>query len=166
MLGSVWEEAKLHEHPNNYIDSLIDMYSFTWCSVANANKLPSGATKLLWENLVRGGYMALVDGFSKIPFCSTEGRSLMSMDLASFTSGISPRSVQEALEAHSSCISPPHVIPLRGMAYVDTYIKVFYYPRPVRMYIYIFSSSRICLLTFSHLFISPLKCCIGRHDLD
>jgi hypothetical protein len=135
MLGSVWEEAMLHEQPNDYVDSLIDVYLFTWCAVANANKLPSGATKLLWENLVGGGYMALMDGFSKVPFCSTEGRSLMSMDLASFTSGISPRSVRERLESHSSCSSPPSVSPPRGMAYVDTYIKVFYYPRQVRTYI-------------------------------
>ena len=76
MLGSVWEEAKLHEHPNDYVDSLIDLYSFTWCSVANANKLPSGATKRLWENLVGGGYMALIDGFSKVQFL-LHGRAIV-----------------------------------------------------------------------------------------
>jgi hypothetical protein len=55
----------------------------------------------------------------------------MSMDLAFFTSEIRGRAVQERLQGHASAPNPPTVSPARGMAYVDTYIKVFYYPPKV-----------------------------------
>ena len=77
--------------------------------------------------------MVLLDGFSKVPYCSTEGRALMSMDVASFRSGTSPRSVAERLEEDyaSSCPLPEDITPYRTMAYVDTYIKIFYLPPKV-----------------------------------
>ena len=57
----------------------------------------------------------------------------MSMDLASYSSGTSNRSVSERLEAHQSKTLPPAVNIDRGMAYVDTYIKVFYFPAKVSL---------------------------------
>jgi hypothetical protein len=49
----------------------------------------------------------------------------MSMDLASFSSGI------DRLDTEESTRPPPQVSPKRGMRYVDMYIKVFYYPEEV-----------------------------------
>ena len=98
-------------------------------------RLPLGILKTLWENLLGGGYMVLLDGFSKVPHCSTEGRALMSMDVASYRSGTSPRSIVERLENddHPSCNCPllKDIQPYRTMAYVDTYIKIFYFPSNV-----------------------------------
>ena len=131
-VGSGWEEAKLHEHPNNYVDVLCDLIALVWASLSKAGKLPNGALKLIWGEMLAGGYMTLLDGFSRVPFCSTEGRALMSMDLASYSSGTSPRSVDKRLEDHDAAVSlPPTVTILRGMSYVDTYIKVFYFPPKV-----------------------------------
>ena len=136
-VGAAWEEAKLHEHPNLYVDSLCDLCSLIWCSLSAENRIPSGAMKRLWADLIDGGYVALLDGFSRVPFCSTEGRALMSMDLASFSSGICQRSVLDRMEEQSLCSLPPpqkdrdEGSSLRGMSYVDTYIKVFYYPKLV-----------------------------------
>jgi hypothetical protein len=127
-LGSVWEEARLHEHANQYIESICDICSLLWCSLSNARNLPSGALNIIWENMVGGCYLALLDGFSRLPFCSTEGRALMSMDLASLTIGIQPDSVLEHLEDQAETKPPPKVSIARGMSYVDTYIKVFYFP--------------------------------------
>lgn len=82
--------------------------------------------------------MVFLDGFSKVPYCSTEGRALMSMDVASFLSGTSPRSIAERLEddhqSSSICKIPNEIRPYRTMAYVDTYIKMFYFPSNVSGY--------------------------------
>jgi hypothetical protein len=133
MVGHGWEEAKLHEHPNLYVESLCDLFALVWCSLSNANRLPSGALQNIWEQTVSAGYGLLLDGFSRVPFCSTEGRALMTMDLASFTSGVSQRSVLGRLETHSLSNPPPPISPLRGMSYVGMYVNVFYYPRMVSL---------------------------------
>ena len=156
-VGSAWEESRLHEHPNMYIDSLCDLCSLIWCSLSAENRIPSGALKLLWENLIDGGYVALLDGFSRVPFCSTEGRALMSMDLASFSAGVCPRAVLDRMEEQSHCsLPPPQKVggedeSLRGMGYVNTYIKVFYYPKLVSTSTAYASILRDILLSFAKL---------------
>lgn len=128
-VGSGWEESKLHEHANGYIEDLCDFLALLWRYLyASRGRLPPGILKTLWENLLGGGYMVLLDGFSKVPYCSTEGRALMSMDVASFRSGTSPRSIAERLEDHPKSPLPGDVRPYRTMVYVDTYIKIFYFP--------------------------------------
>ena len=87
--------------------------------------------KVFWQKLVSSCYMAMLNGFARVPYCSTEGRALMSMDLATLTSGISPMAIVDRLmENHGDdeARPPPHVSVPRGMAYVDTFIKVFYFP--------------------------------------
>ena len=142
-VGSGWEESKLHEHPNQYVESLCDLSAFLWCSLSNARKLSTGVLHSTWESIVECGYLSLLDGFSRIPYCSTEGRALMSMDLLSFSSGIRPGSISERLEGHISTALPVDVdlspspltkttsATIRDMRYVDTYIKVFYFPPQV-----------------------------------
>ena len=134
VLGSVWEETKLHEHCNPYIETVCDLCALLWYCLSRKTAFPDDALKFIWENLIRSGYVALLDGFSKVSwYCSTEGRALMSMDLASYTSGISRRSLMERLDDSDAtlCPPPPVVSPNQGMAYVDTWVKVFYYPRLV-----------------------------------
>lgn len=131
-VGSGWEEAKLHGHPNQYVESVCEYAALLWCSLHKAGNIPLGAIELVWKFVVEGGFASLLDGFSRIPFCSTEGRALMSMDLATFTSEMRSRAVQERLEDHASTPDPPMVSTDRGMAYVDTYIKIFYFPPMVR----------------------------------
>jgi hypothetical protein len=133
LVGGGWEEEKLHEHPNDYVEVVCDLCALLWRSLSEAKTLPSGCLNLIWENVVEGGYMALLDGFSRVPFCSTEGRALMSMDLVSYSSGMSPRAVAERLEEdEGNTPLPPSVNLSRGTPHVNTYIKVFYFPPKVR----------------------------------
>ena len=129
-VGSGWEESKLHEHSNDYVEDLCDRCSLIWGFLSISTTLPTAALKITWEHLVSTSYMSILDGFSRVPVCSTEGRALMALDLASFASGISPGSVAERLEhAVELANRPPQIEPLFDMRYVDTYIKVFYYPK-------------------------------------
>jgi hypothetical protein len=82
--------------------------------------------------MIEGSYACLLEGFALIPYCSTEGRALMSMDLASFAAGIHPSAVMDRLEYQVEYPVPPKPDLAKGMLYVDTYIKGFYYPQKVR----------------------------------
>jgi hypothetical protein len=128
-VGAGWEECKLNEHPNDYIDDLCDRCALLWGFLAASGKLPSSVLKVTWEQIVTGVYLSLLEGFARVPFCSTEGRALMTLDLASFSVGIDGASIAERLEGQALPSTPPKVNPDRGMRYVDTYIKVFYYPK-------------------------------------
>jgi hypothetical protein len=129
---TVWEESKLHEHPNDYVDNLCDFSVLLWKYLQNSqNKLPDGLLRNVWEGIVGGCYMTFLEGFSKVPICSTEGRSLMSMDVAAYCSEMSPRSLSERLASDSKVSMPPNGKPYGNATYVDTYIKMFYFPHKV-----------------------------------
>lgn len=115
------------------MDELCERYASIWRSLSSAeSSLPRGVLQTAWEHLIEGGFLSLLEGFSRVPFCSTEGRSLMSMDLASFSVGIAAASIVDRLGASKELIRPPPgVSPRRAMRYVDMYIKVFYYPEEV-----------------------------------
>ena len=130
-VGPVWEKSRLNEHSNQYVDETCDRLALIWHSLSSpTSALPHGILKVIWEHICEGGFLSLLDGFSRVPYCSTEGRSLMSMDLSSFSSGIDAASIISRLEDESFSVPPP-VSPNRGMRYVDMYIKVFYYPEEV-----------------------------------
>lgn len=132
-VGSGWEENQLTEHPNEYIDDLCSRCALTWSALGvSQRKLPPGVLKVVWEDLIDGSYLSLLEGFSKVKFCSTEGRALMSMDLASFTAGVNSSSIMDRLDYQVNIEPPPPISPAHGMRYLDTYIKVFYYPKEVR----------------------------------
>jgi hypothetical protein len=95
--------------------------------------LPLFVRHKTFEHMVEGGYLSLLEGFSRVPFCSTEGRSLMSMDLSSFENGIRTESIMERVNFDSSIVPPTPVIVERGKEYVDAYVKVFYFPEDVRL---------------------------------
>jgi hypothetical protein len=131
-VGPVWEATRLNEYSSHYVDETCDRYAFIWHSLSSPpSALPHGILKITWEHICEGGFLSLLDGFSRVPYCSTEGRSLMSMDLASFAAGIDTVSIIERLKADESFSVPPLVSPSRSMGYVDMYIKVFYYPEEV-----------------------------------
>ena len=126
-LGSRWAEAGLKEHCNDYVDSLCERCTSIWKYLSeSALKKNESVLSCVWKHVVEGGFLTLLEGFSKIFQCSTEGRALMSMDLASYSSGISRREMKDRLECGAKL--PPQPPSLRGMHYVDMYIKVFYFP--------------------------------------
>jgi hypothetical protein len=131
-VGGGWEEAKLNEHPNDYVDDVCQRYSLLWANLQPSNsKLPLDIVRSLWENLLQAGFLALLEGFARVSYCSTEGRSLMSMDLAAFVAGIEPWALWERVPNHEEFGPPPSVSIERGMHYVETYIKMFYFPLEV-----------------------------------
>jgi hypothetical protein len=126
---------------------MCEFMSLVWSSLCDGvgtqnggpEVLPRGILKGIWETLVGCGYMVLLDGFARVPFCSTEGRSLMSMDLRSYTNGIRSQSVGRRLEKYQNDLtSAPWLLdesqihPFRTSPYVDTYVRIFYFPPSVR----------------------------------
>jgi Protein of unknown function C-terminus (DUF2451) len=128
-VGVGWEECKLHEYPNDYVDDLCNRCSLIWGYLYSSSKLPTAILEETWDGLVSAAYLALLEGYSRVRRCSTEGRAHMTLDLASFRAGISPRSVSERLESLMTVNRPPAVNPELGSLYVETYIKAFYYPK-------------------------------------
>lgn len=128
-VGAGWEECQLNENPNDYVDDLCDRCALVWGFLAASAKLPSAIMTATWEHMMTGAYLSLLEGFARVPYCSTEGRALMTLDLASFSAGTGRISIAERLEGQALPSTIPKVNPVRGMRYVDTYIKVFYYPK-------------------------------------
>lgn len=126
--GSTWEESKMNEEPNEYVDGLFEKCALIWGFLNASGKLPSGMLAEAWGGLLTASYLSLLEGFSRIPYCSTEGRALMAIDLAFFSSEVRPSSVEARLAEQGLVGKPPSVDLKRGMRYVDAYIKVFYFP--------------------------------------
>lgn len=133
-VGRAWEDHHLVEHSNVYVDEMVERCSFLWFNLSTSFRMPPPALRFTWEQLVWVTFMTLLEGFSKVPHCSTEGRSLMSMDLATLSHGLHPESVKTTLfERHQSMITTPSDCCREDMMrYVDTFIKVFYFPEEVR----------------------------------
>jgi hypothetical protein len=140
-IGPDWsKKAKLHELSNDYVDLLVERMSLIWGYMSSwqQKSYPEGIVGKSWSLVVESGFLALLEGFSQISSCSTEGRALMSIDLATYSSGVNRRNVKEKLEAYEETFSsdipmPPSPTVMRGMQYVDTYIKVFYFPLEVSL---------------------------------
>ena len=133
-MGDVWAGSKIKEHCNTYIDQLSDRYLTLWDHLSTSSLAASeGILKDVWKHVLESGYLALLEGFAKIHNCSTEGRALMSIDLASFFSNVNKRAIAErfieTFGKKKDFIPPPSITNLRGMQYVDMYIKVFYFPQ-------------------------------------
>lgn len=117
----------INEQSNPYVDHLCNHVALLWKSLVESRSVPSAVKDHAWELLIQSGYLALLDGFARVSYCSTEGRSLMSMDLASFATGTSPQGIKERNSYQVS--GPPAVTLARGKEYVDAYIKASYLPK-------------------------------------
>eukprot|EP00984_Skeletonema_dohrnii_P022502 scaffold11620_cov199-Skeletonema_dohrnii-CCMP3373.AAC.5 len=128
--GKAWTDNNFKEYSNDYVDDLCERASLLWGHIASRGRLPPPAQRLIWDHLVRSSFMLLLEGFSKVNTCSTEGRSLMSMDLATLSSGLAPDSVKERVDDSfpNVCIPPSQSRREDSMRYVDTWIKVFFFP--------------------------------------
>ena len=126
--GPGWGESKLNEEPNEYVESLCQKCALIWAYLSASAKLPTTTMSATYGSLLTAAYLCLLEGFARIPFCSTEGRALMTLDLASFAAGVGPRAIADKL-GHGSLVAAPAQMNLeRGRAYVDKYVKAFYLP--------------------------------------
>jgi hypothetical protein len=131
-LGSKWDELELHENPNEFVYEVGEKIALVWGYLCLSGKLPFTVRKTVWENMVLGAYLSLLEGFARVPSCSTEGRSLMMLDLAALATELAPSGVAEKLEGKSITVpSPPasHSDGMFRLDYVDTYIKMVYFPK-------------------------------------
>ena len=129
--GRIFENQNMQEHSNAYVDSLCERSASLWGYLSSSTTLPTPALHYTWNHLIWSAFMLLLEGFTKVN-CSMEGRSLMSMDLATLSHGFMPDTLMAELEDDFPGISPPPQICREGMMrYVDTFIKVFYFPNEV-----------------------------------
>ena len=112
----------MNEHCNDYVDNLCDLCIGLRNTLSL--KLPASIFEDTYNRIVEAGYLSMLEGFSYIHDCSTEGRALMSMDITTYFSTV---------DNHKLCSSSyvQKLSQLKGKHYVDTYIKVFYYPQEV-----------------------------------
>jgi len=106
---------------------------------SNKSKLPDQVLDSTWESIVVAGFLCLLEGFSKVISCSTEGRALMSMDLATYSSEMKRDSILNRIKANfndapkfeneATTALPAKINPSRGMQYVDAYVKTFYFDK-------------------------------------
>lgn len=123
-----WDTSRLSESPHYYVELVCGRYAFIWRFLSTSAKLPIGIRRHTWESLVAIGYSTFLEGFARVPYCSTEGRSSMSMDLAAFAAGVSPSSIEQVMDNDCILRPPSTASQARGGQYVDTYIKVSYFP--------------------------------------
>ncbi|KAL7553539.1 hypothetical protein ACHAWF_016820 [Thalassiosira exigua] len=124
-----WESNIMQEQSNAYVDGFGERVAIVWGYLSSSGRLPRPTLHYTWDQLVKSTFMLLLEGFSKVNKCSTEGRSLMSMDLATLSHALIPESVMDELEdEYPKVSSPPHCCRDEMMRYVDTFIKVFYFP--------------------------------------
>jgi hypothetical protein len=133
-VGKAWEVNEIKEYSNSYADDLHERCGELWAILSTSpSGLPQPILKYMWDQLVRVSFHTLLEGFSKVPNCSTEGRSLMSMDLATLSDGLNPDTVKKnMIEEYPSMTAPPSSCRSEVKRYVDAYIKVFFYPDEVR----------------------------------
>ena len=129
-LGKVWQNSgSMQEESNDYVEQLCDLSALLWGYMSSSMKLPTLLLEYTWNEVVRSAFLLLLEGYSKIDNCSTEGRSLMSMDLATLSHGLTPQALKDEIEDdHPNISPPPKACREEMMRYVDTYIKVFYFP--------------------------------------
>ena len=127
--GKVWESHTMQEEPNAYVEDLCELCALLWGYMSSSMTLPPCLLEYTWNQLVKSAFMLLLEGFSKVTNCSTEGRSLMSMDLATLSHGLSSRSVlAEVEDDYPKAGEPPKTCREEMKGYVDAFIKVFYFP--------------------------------------
>lgn len=113
--SAVWVSSILREECNNYVHVIVQKLSSLWLSLDNKDSdvlLSDNVAELIWTHAIQATFEALVDGFALVRMCSTAGRALMSMDL---------HVLQFSLE------NVHRASPTRGAAYVDSYIKAWYF---------------------------------------
>ena len=84
------------------------------------------AAERIWKSVVDTVMARMVDGFSEVKKCSTEGRGLMCLDIATLEKGVKDIKGGADLFALQKDNGRPAV---RGRLFVDAYVKAFYIER-------------------------------------
>jgi len=118
-----WNQHLIRDEANPYTDKVFGTCRDLWEKIKGPDGgvvigmgvgvyIPPSAQLLIWTEVAQSVMGALLEAFARIERCSTEGRSLMSMDLQAVQAGLD--------RIHK-------VRPIRGKMHVDNYVKAFYY---------------------------------------
>lgn len=121
--GQQWNQNLIREEANPYTDEVCGTCRELWekikgpeggvvAGMGGGVYIPPSVQLLIWTEVTQSVMGALLEGFARVERCSTEGRSLMSMDLQAVQGGLDD--IQK-------------VRPIRGKVHVDNYVKAFYY---------------------------------------
>lgn len=114
---------------NGYVFDLCERSAIIWGYLSSSMCLPPPILVFTWDQIVRVAFLILIETFSKVSKCTTEGRSLMSMDLATLSHGLMPDTIMEEISDDYGHINPPpNSCRSEMMVHVDMFVKVFYYP--------------------------------------
>jgi hypothetical protein len=128
-VGDVWDESKLHESANSYVDEVSDLCALLWGYLNASGKMPAPLQATVWHSILQMVYVSFVEGFSRITSCSTEGRSLMSLDTACLAANLSRKNVQERCSHVVLADLPPETrMGDFNRTHVESYIKAYYLP--------------------------------------
>uniref|UniRef100_A0A0P5AMI3 Coiled-coil domain-containing protein n=1 Tax=Daphnia magna TaxID=35525 RepID=A0A0P5AMI3_9CRUS len=111
-----WEVKEVMSQHSSYVDHILQVlsdYDSSVLCVCYPQILPPEIYNILWDQILRACYHALLDGFSAVRKCTNEGRALMQLDFRHF---------QVKVE------SLTRLRPLPDPSIVETYIKAYYLP--------------------------------------
>eukprot|EP01063_Lacrimia_lanifica_P034374 TRINITY_DN6339_c0_g1_i2.p1 TRINITY_DN6339_c0_g1~~TRINITY_DN6339_c0_g1_i2.p1 ORF type:complete len:893 (+),score=293.15 TRINITY_DN6339_c0_g1_i2:108-2786(+) len=112
---SKFEPKTLDTEPSLYVNKMIkELRDVTSCLTTDSEvlaRLPKDVPYHMWAVLIENLMYTMIEGFSKVKKCNSEGRALMQLDV---------QSIQHALKA-----MVPGALP--SMEPVDDYIKAFYH---------------------------------------
>ena len=110
-----WEMRDVTTQANNYVKQLAEQYKVLGSQLdqLDLSTVPTAARLDIWRSAVAVGMDAIVEGYSRIRKCSTEGRASMALDL---------KFLQQEIEKLTT------LRPLPKLETVDLYIKGFYIP--------------------------------------
>eukprot|EP01119_Soliformovum_irregulare_P017840 TRINITY_DN5361_c0_g1_i1.p1 TRINITY_DN5361_c0_g1~~TRINITY_DN5361_c0_g1_i1.p1 ORF type:complete len:938 (+),score=326.83 TRINITY_DN5361_c0_g1_i1:314-2815(+) len=110
-----WEPKDLGSETNTYVGFIVkELETFARRLTRESQKsgsIPSKIRDAIWEQVLGRAMESLVEGYSRIKKCSTEGRIQMSLDL---------KDLQSGLEKLTS------LRPIPKLLYVENYIKAFF----------------------------------------
>jgi hypothetical protein len=108
-----WDIKQLQTRHNDYVDGILAELKASEKTIQSLGGLPKHVMKALWTETIELLLDKLVDGYSKIKKCTTEGRGQMSQDLSMLRKG---------LEGLTGLSPPPN------WDYVNNYVIAFYLP--------------------------------------
>jgi len=114
--GLSWDVQQLQESANGYIEEMVSrggvLHSFLVSEENAGGSITPTRKSQLWNEFCQACMETLIEGFSRVKNCSTEGRALMSMDIQALHQGLT------ALEPARGA---------RSRVWADAYVKAFYY---------------------------------------
>eukprot|EP01038_Epipyxis_sp_PR26KG_P013483 gene13483-18091_t len=109
-----WDSKKLRESDHEWVGRLIDNCKEAWIYMNNTEEFADASSivrEQVWLEICQAAFDTVIDGYSRIKKCSTEGRAAMTMDIFSLHDGLN----------NIHICRPP-----RGKHYIDSFLRTCY----------------------------------------